>query len=321
MEFVNNTKFHTLIHRASLNDDVIAMAVMCRVTYDILEDGTTKISNEQDWELHKTHWTSEYGPMDTDDVYSKGGVDIMIFGTAKAPHGKALKESNVIISLNKKEIYKLKVFGNRKWKSFLGILSISAPEPFTEIPLTLYNAFGGTAKWDGLDVPYPSNPHGKGYYYTKEEAIGKPLPNIEHADSLIEKWNSWQEPAGVCSFPIMPLKAKYHLVLNEEKTKIEKLDNKFFNSAFPNLIIDELKTGDCISIKGVTGGKDFNLIVPNTELEINVNLGDKVNNRRMTIDQVGILPNENKGFISYRFPFRYVVKPMEKRQTTLNHKI
>jgi len=319
MEFINRTSFPSLVHRAAIGDDIIAMSVMCRITYNIVE-GIAAISDKQTWELHQNYWESEYGPMDTDNVYTKGGVDIMIFGSAKAPKGKILTESEVKISLNEKELHKIKIFGDRVWKSFLGSMSISNPKPFTEIPLNLNNAFGGTAKWDGLEVPYPANPYGKGYYQTKEEAVGNPLPNIEHPDDLIRKWNSWQEPAGVCSLPIMPLKAKHNLILNKDKTKIEKLDNKFFNSAFPNLIINEIKPEDSISIKGVTGGKDFEFKIPNTELEININLGDKTTNRKMIIDQIGVLLNEHQIFISYRFPFRYTIKPMEKRETILNLK-
>ncbi|MGB1308468.1 MAG: DUF2169 domain-containing protein [Oceanihabitans sp.] len=319
MEFINNTSFHTLIHRAALDNDKIAMAVMCRITYTIQEDGSLKISDTQDWELHQEQWESDYGPMDTDNVYNKGGVDIMVFGSAKTPNGNPITESEVVIYLNNEEIHKIKVFGDRKWKSFLGSLSISSPEPFTEIPLTLHNAFGGSAKWDGLDVPYPANPFGKGYYYTKEEAVGAPLPNIEHSNDLIKKWNSWQEPAGISSFPIMSLKAKYNLVLNEDNTKIKKLDKKFFNSAFPNLIVKELKEDDSIKIKGVTTNKDFKIIIPKTNLDVDIKLGEKITNRKLYIDQVGIFPNENKAFISYRFPFRYIVKPMEIRETTLNH--
>lgn len=320
MEFINNTSFHTLIHRASLNEDLIAMAVMCKVTYDILEDGTAKISEQQDWELHQTFWESEYGPMDTDDVYTKGGIDIMVFGSAKAPKGKTVSESDVIININDNILHKIKVFGNRTWKSFFGSLSSSAPEPFTEIPLTLNNAFGGTANWDGIEIPYPANPYGKGYYHKKEEAIGKELPNIEHYDNRITKWNSWQEPAGVASFPIMPLKAKYNLVLHDDKKTIKEVDAKFFNSAFPNLIVDKIEIGDTITIKGVTENNAFTFKIPKTDLEVDIVLGEKDIIRKMVIDQIGIVPDKGQVFLTYRFPFRYKVNALEKRSTTINLK-
>ncbi len=38
----------------------------------------------------------------------------------------------------------------------------------------------------------------------------------------------------------------------------------------------------------------------------------------MTIDQIGVVPDKNQVFISYRYPFRYIVKPQEKRETILN---
>lgn len=317
MDFNNQTSFPTLIHRASSNDDIIAMSVMCRITYNI-KDGKATISEEQTWELHQDYWESEYGPMDKDDVYCRGGVDIMVFGSAKSPKGEAVTESEVKISLNKNEIHKVKIFGNRKWKSALGILSISRPEPFTEIPLNLKNAFGGTANWDGLEVPYPSNPYGKGYYQTKKEAIGGPLPNIEHYDDLINKWNAWQEPAGVCSLPILPLKAKQNVILNEDKTEIKKLDSKFFNSAFPPLIVEKIEPGDKITATGVSDNGVFEIIVPDTHLEIDIVLGDKTTKKKLEIDQVGLIPDESKIFISYIFPFKYRIVPLEKRVTSLN---
>ncbi|MDO6597315.1 DUF2169 domain-containing protein [Oceanihabitans sp. 2_MG-2023] len=318
MEFINNTSFHTLIHRTALDNDCIAMAIMCRITYDVLDDESLKISKDQEWGLHQTFWESEYGPMDTDDVYAKGGIDLMVFGSAKALNGLPVTESEVVVNINNKPIHKIKVYGKRTWKSFLGSLSISAPEPFTEIPLTLHNAFGGTAKWDGLEIPYPANPYGKGYYHKKEEAIGNVLPNIEHYNNRITKWNSWQEPAGITSFPIMSIKAKNNLVLNEEKSKIEKLKLKFFNSAFPELIIEEVNIMDTISIEGVTESNQFAFNIPSNNLEIDIILGDKKLKRKMNIDQIGVIPDKKKVFISYRFPFRYTINPMEIREFSLN---
>lgn len=316
MDFDNKTIFPTLLHRCAIDDDQIAMAVMCRITYDV-KDNSATISENQEWDLYQNFWESEYGPMDKDDVYSRGGVDIMLFGSAKAPKGQSLTESEVIIYLNNQELHRVKVFGERVWNSFLGLLSKSSPEPFEEIKLSLHNAFGGVYNWDGIEIPYPSNPYGKGYYHKKEDAIGNPLPNIEHPDNLINKWKEWQEPSGMCSLPILPLKAKHNLILNEDKSGIERLDDKFFNSAFPELIVDEVSIGDTIKVDGVTGGEAFSVTIPETILEIEVLLGDTKVKRKMNIDQVGLVPDKNQIFISYRYHFRYVIKPKEKREIVL----
>ncbi len=319
MNFTNKTFFPSLIHRTSLDDDIIAMSVTCRITFDIAK-GKANICEEQEWELHQDYWESDYGPMDKDDVYKRGGVDIMVFGSAKTPKGK--KESQVVVSifLNKKEIHKVNVFGERRWKSFMGKLYKSDAKPFKEIALSLNNAYGGVAKWDGLDIPYPANPYGKGYYHTKEEAVGKVLPNIEHIDEPISKWREWQDPAGVGSFPILPLKSKNYLQTNDDKTKILGIDDKFYNSAFPELIVDEIKEGDEIAIEGVTGGTPFKFVIPKVNIVLSIKLGDKKTERKMIIDQVGVLPDNNQVFISYRFPFRYQIVPLEKREFILNLK-
>ena len=314
MEFTNNTSFPTLLHRAALNNDIIAMAVMCRITYDISEDGTATIAKEQEWKLHEEAWVhEEYGPMDTDNVYNKEGVDIMVFGSAKAPKGKTLTESEVSVSLNGKMLHRIKVFGNRVWKSFLGILSKSNPEPFTEIPLTIYNAFGGMAHWDGLEFPYSANPYGKGYYYTKDDAIGSQLPNIEHYDDLISKWNPWVDPAGVGALTILPLKAKYAIELDENNKTINKIKGVFFNTAFPDLIVDKVKIKDEIIVKGVKAEGDFKLKIPNISLNIDVSIGTKQYKNNLVIDQVGLITNHKQAFITYRDFFRYKLEPMEKR--------
>jgi len=317
MEFFNNTSFHTLIHRTALENDIIAMSLMCRITYDVDADGIATISETQDWGLYQDYWQNEYGPMDKDDVFKRGGIDLLLFGSAKAPKGKSVTESSVSIAINHHVIHQVKIFGDRVWKSFLGSLSISSPKPFTEIPLTMYNAFGGYYNWDGIDIPYPNNPHGKGYYHEKKEAIGKSLPNIEHYDNPIRKWNSWQDPAGVTSLSVLPLKAKNNLVLNSDKNKIEKLNPKFFNSAFPKMIVDKINAGDVITITGVTGNDPYIFQVPNTVLEVAIVLGDKNIKEKMKIDQIGLIPDKQQAFVSYRIPFKYVVRPMEKREIKL----
>ena len=47
-----------------------------------------------------------------------------------------------------------------------------APKPFTVMPLTLANAYGGADEWDELPVPYPANPVGKGYALDADETRG-----------------------------------------------------------------------------------------------------------------------------------------------------
>jgi uncharacterized protein YjbI with pentapeptide repeats len=83
-------------------------------------------------------------------------------------------------------VKELAVFGNRTW----GMLGMSQPEPFTEMPLTFENAFGGEGHED--------NPRGKG---VKPIVVdGKkvhPLPNVEYRADLITSPGDKPQPATV----------------------------------------------------------------------------------------------------------------------------
>lgn len=317
MEFYNETSFSTLTHRTTIGDENIAMSAQCRVVFDVDREGNSTISETQDWELKAEYWESDFGPMDKDDVYIRGGVDVLLFGMAKAPHGTMVSQMEVEVLLNNKTVHKVNVFGNRNWNSFFGILVKSRPEPFESIPLSLQNAFGGTTEWDGLKIPYPSNPYGKGYYYKKEEAKGNALPNIEHVDDPITTWKSWQEPAGLSSFPILPVKAKHHVVLEDDNSKIKKVDDRFFNSAFPQMIVENVSAGDIFSATNVTGAEAFKFTIPELPLEIEIKVGEISKKRTMKIEQVGLLPETSQAFITYNFPFKYTLVPLEKRKTMI----
>ncbi|MGJ8667117.1 MAG: DUF2169 domain-containing protein [Patiriisocius sp.] len=317
MEFYNETPFSSLTHRTTLGEENIAMSVQCRVFFDVDADGNATISDLQKWELKEDYWESEFGPMDKDNVYVRGGVDVLVFGHARAPKGQTITQTDVAVYINDKKIHAVKVFGNRTWKSILGLLSISAAEPFTSIPLTLENAFGGTTTWDGLELPYPANPYGKGYYFKKENALGNPLPNIEDIDDPITKWKSWKDPAGLCSCPILPLKAKHHLELEENNRKIKKVKDSFFNSSFPQMIVDRINPGNTVKVTNVTDRGPFFCKIPKLELEIEIKIGEAHKKRSMNIEQVGLLPDTKQIFITYNFPFKYTVVPLEKRKTML----
>src|SRR5215470_12420689 len=70
------------------------------------------------------------------------------------------------------------VFGDRVWRKSPKGLIPSEPEPFVEMPLANDRAFGGKVLLEGLEIPHPHNPAGRGFYLSEGEAEGKPLPNL-----------------------------------------------------------------------------------------------------------------------------------------------
>ena len=312
MQLINHTPFPAQMFKTAMDEeDKYAMSIASRITYDIVE-GNVSISNDQAWGLKREVWRSEYGILESDDVFKRGGVDILLFGNACAPNGTATRQMNVEVKLNNKSINKIVVFGNRVWgKSILG-MDISTPEPFTQMPLTLENAFGGKAEWDGLAVPFGNNPYGKGYNYLKEDFIGKPLPNIENPEKLIKKWTDQPDPVGVACLPsLCELHARNNMVIKDGK--IVKANARFFNTAFPAMIADEVQENDTIGISGMSP-KPFVFKVPKKCLKMKVTMGERCKEWEMYIEQIGIIVDKNQAFVTFRNPINYTLIPLEIRK-------
>ena len=298
--------------RTGLEDDRLAASVIVRVTYD-LKSGRAIPSPDQEWTLHKESWESEFGPMEHDNLYRLGGVDILVFGNAVAPHKRPVTKMEVKVNIKDKLSHRLLVIGNRVWeKSILG-MSIGAPEPFIEMPMTLYNAYGGKADWDELEIPYGNNPHGKGYYYSKNDSYNKPLPNIEDPLNMVQKWDHHPDPVGIGCCPMNELRVRGNVEF-DDNDNVKDVSPRFYNTAFPQMIIPEIISGEKICIEGMTPNEIFTFEVPKHNLILKVSLGDKIAERELKPDQVGIIPAKQQAFITYRFPFNYAFIKFQKRK-------
>jgi hypothetical protein len=127
-------------------------------------------------------YESDYAPR-------KPRCDILLNGSAYAPGGKPTERVTVSLRVGSwKKSYD--VVGNRYWKR--GVLTVTAtdPEPFTVMPISYDNAFGGVDR--SQEDParhrwYPTNHAGVGYHEYLDAAFidGKPLPNTEETGRRI----------------------------------------------------------------------------------------------------------------------------------------
>jgi uncharacterized protein YjbI with pentapeptide repeats len=107
----------------------------------------------------------------------------------------------------------LRVVGNRVWKD--GVQS--APEPFTEMPITWENAFGGS----GFEL----NPLGKGAAKAKTpRGDVQPLPNVEDPRNLVRSQRDAPPPAGF---------GPYDLTWPQRMKKVGTYDQKWLKQRFP----------------------------------------------------------------------------------------
>lgn len=314
MELINHTRYPANIFRTVIDDNRFGAAVVARVTFDLTPDGP-KPTADQPWQVSAAPWENEHGRIDGDEVFYRGGVDVFLFGKAWTSDGE---NNNVEVVINIGAFRRrVLVTGNRIWMRVGQELVPSTPKPFKSMPITLANAFGGKDQWDGLDIPYPDNPDGKGYALEEKTAEGKPLPNIEDPDKMISRWDDRPDPVGLGMCPMYyGLRLRNSIVL-DDNMQIRDLKPTLFNSAFPQMIAEHIMPGDLVNISGVLPEGLLAFRVPAFDLMTRLCFGSEIIERPLVIDQIGFETENNRFFITYRYPFRYVMYPLQKRSCEL----
>jgi len=315
MDLVNHTPFPAFLWTAIADDDRLMASLVARVTFDV-RNGELRPSAQQLWQVSPAPWKSPYGPMEADDIFYKDGVDLFLFGHARATGGKEATQVEVSIELGDFR-RRILVFGNRVWERRGQRLGPSEPEPFLAVRLSAENSFGGKTSWDGLELPFPNNVAGKGYYLEEAEALGKALPNIEDPEQLIVNWGDRPDPVGVWPCPMANGKRLQLGVEFDEDGMLRKLRPRLFNAAFPEMVVDRVQPGDCCRLVGVSESGPLTFRIPHFELRIQLTFDDEIIQKPLAIDQIGIEADEHRVFITYRYPFLYVLYPLQRRLAEL----
>jgi hypothetical protein len=130
--------------------------------------------------------------------YTKPATDICVSGSACAPAGQAVTAMTVSIRVGPCAL-DLRVSGDRVWQR--GITTgarPSEPAPFARMPLVWERAYGGVAASSTEQRPRfePRNPIGCGLETDANDAIGRPVPNIEHPRQLLQSVSERPQPVG-----------------------------------------------------------------------------------------------------------------------------
>jgi hypothetical protein len=176
-------------------------------TFLIAPDGSTRPADEQVpvtlAPLYRGEPDKSSLLADTDLNHTKTATDVLLHGHAYAPDGK--RATAVDVTLKVARVHKtLRVFGDRVWEKGVLGLHMSAPEPFTKMPILYERAYGGAdlrsenpreRGWE------PRNLVGVGFAMRAEDLIGKPVANVEDPAGLINTWRSHPRPAGFGPVP------------------------------------------------------------------------------------------------------------------------
>lgn len=318
MKLDNASPFPARLFRAVVDERRLYGCVVARVSHDIV-DGRLRPAEVQRWPVCAGPWEGVWGPMPGDQAPVRGGVDMMVFGAARAPGGRPAPRIDLAVEVGSRWRSRIVAWGDRSWRRGFSGLVPGKPEPLREVPLTLARAYGGTDKWDGLDVPFVDNPSGRGFYLEESRARGNPLPNLEDPGAPIRCWDDRPEPVGTgaCAQNFGP-RVRRGVVLDERTHAIRRITPQFFNDAFPGMIAPAVAQGDRVVVRGVREDGPLSFVLPATPLRVDVRIGDDGGVRTPAIDQIAIEADAGLVFITYRFAFRYVLTPHQRRSCRLS---
>jgi hypothetical protein len=331
LDLANETPFPAVLLATVLDTERMAASIVLRVTYTFDEGplvrGQLALAPEQVWIVSRKPWESPQGQMEQDLPFMRGGVDLFVFGAARAAQRVPVPRMTVEVEISPAETDGRRVFrrrahvsGKRVWVRDSDALVPSRAAPFVEVPLAPESAFGGTSEWDGLSVPWMDNPAGVGFCMLEAQVEGTPLPQLEEPDG---RMSAWSDRPPVCGFGFCPMAStarfRNGFVLTDE-FEMKEMRPQFFNAAYPAMIAPEARAGDLLRLSGVLHDGPLELVLPPAPASVRLRFGDTVAERIPFIDQIGVEVDVQRAFITYRFPFRYVVRPRELREATLTQR-
>jgi hypothetical protein len=330
MEFVNTTPIAAKWLNTMFGEDQLLGAVVARPTFRI--DGDQLVPTPD------VPSPVDRPPPDLPDLafpadvpFLSGGIDVFVIGRAWAPRGETAAELKVDVRVGNRFHRTIRVVGDRVWRRDPGLgatapLTATAPVPFGSMPLEWGRAFGGAAVNEGQELAWPANPMGRGLYFTPEQAEGQALPNVEDPDAPITTIDDRPEPVGTAPYPAGGSLRSLNAIdlaidpVTVENSGIRRIKPLMFNAAPPRMIIppaDGPRAGDVVEFTNVSPVGPIRFRFPDLTLHAHVQLENRNYLFPLHLDQLGLLTEKSRVFLSYRVAFTYRFAALERRRVTL----
>lgn len=307
--------------------------VTAKATFRLTERGP-ELDTQSPFELLPVDEQTELGLLPRDDLLRRDRqFEVMLLGKAHASSDEPVARRDVKLRVGKEE-RALAVFGDREWRDG----AMSAPKPFTSMPLTLERAFGGFRRVEVdqdafMLVTDPLNPFGRGFDPAGQvaglgEALACPsgfpkydetraLPNLEDPDALIEKPTDQPEPA---FWGALPMECPFHSLRGDSKhakappKKQPRVENGMpidvpdppLVRAHPAWVIDLPPEGAEVHAEGVRpGGQPFAFTLPSIRVWFDYVIGERTGSRELRPHSLVLLPEELRFYLVFRHSFLY----------------
>lgn len=315
MDFTNDTPFPADLGRGSTGDSEMVAIAACKVTFRLENGRLAAVTGDPAWPIFDKPFEFRGVTLLPDVDFRKEDVDVLVFGTARAPGGEPVTWLRVGVKCGELQ-HQVLVFGDRSWVNAGSGFVATQPEPFTEMELTNDRAFGGSTPLEGTMVDHTVNPDGRGLVLVESEVEGTPLPNLEHPSDRISHWSDTPRPA--CLLPPQgPLLPPSRSTEDPEEVS-ESLMSGMFNQAVPELVTAPGRLGDALVLTGFSHEGDIAFPMPDVEGPFaHVVVGDARGRFPARLSTLVVLPDARVLVATYLACFRYLVRPEEMRRTVL----
>ena len=243
----------------------------------------------------------------------KPATDVVLIGSARAPNERPV--SSLLVGLRLAGRSKAaQVFGDRVWT---GLGGFSEPQPFTAVPLTWEQAFGGSHRLESGEVLVEErNPVGVGFAgnWSAADRAGAPLPNVEDPAHLLSAFGDRPEPVGFGFLasgwrPRRELAGTYDDAWVRQRAPYlpEDCDPRFFCAAPRDQIFEpRLRGGEPIELVGVHPDGARSLVLPAWELEATARIQGRLEQRALELETVLIEPDAGRLSLTFRAVFPWI---------------
>lgn len=271
-------------------------------------------------------------PYPHDGMLLKTAASVCATGFVYPPGGRA-REATALLRVGERDAA-IAVFGPRVWQRSLtggrGGLAPSAPQLFERVEMSWQNAYGGTVEEPARVVPmdgdeaflpahesgYPHNFEGKGFLTDAARAIDQPLPQLEHPEQLIQRWDDHPEPVCFAPYPLWGGLRAAHVWHDQQFDPGGA--GKLASRAAPRLTFDALPAGTRIALGGMRpGGAALVFEIPPPPVAVEVSVGRSSERLLPALDAVDIDAEAAEVRLLWRAQASYDLVQYEHRRARL----
>jgi hypothetical protein len=280
--------------------EVVLVVVSATFAHDGSRGGLTLAQKQSALELADLH----YGPphiasvrRESDIALHKPAVDVLINGSAHAPHGRFA--SSVAVSIAVGDVRKeLLVSGDRTWRKGSFGSAATSPEPFATMPIVYERAFGGvdTRSEDPCEhAAEPRNLSGLGFrgVPSYDPGIHTELPNVEYPEDRQSTRTDMPRPAGlgVVSRGWQPRLAWAGTYDNAWLTRQWPLapmdfDARHYQAAPPDQQSTGLRGGEPVTLRNLTPEGLWQFRLPTLDVPTRLIFNDRMEELPLRLDTV-----------------------------------